>query len=44
MLTDLRAGNEGGLEDLFLELTSDTAREDVGQSAAPGVAGMTATA
>jgi ABC-2 type transport system ATP-binding protein len=29
VLTDLRAGNEGGLEDLFLELTADTARETV---------------
>jgi ABC-2 type transport system ATP-binding protein len=29
VLTDLRAGNEGGLEDLFLELTSDTARDDL---------------
>ena len=28
MLTDLRAGNEGGLEDLFLELTADTQRDD----------------
>ncbi|HET7432998.1 MAG TPA: ATP-binding cassette domain-containing protein [Nocardioides sp.] len=27
VLTDLRAGNEGGLEELFLELTADTARE-----------------
>src|SRR3954451_14084823 len=27
VLTDLRAGDEGGLEDLFLELTADTARE-----------------
>ena len=39
VLTDLRAGTEGGLEDLFLELTSDTAREDVGQTAVPGVPG-----
>jgi ABC-2 type transport system ATP-binding protein len=29
VLTDLRAGNEGGLEDLFLELTADTQREPV---------------
>jgi ABC-2 type transport system ATP-binding protein len=29
VLTDLRAGNEGGLEDLFLELTADTQREQV---------------
>ena len=29
VLTDLRAGNEGGLEDLFLELTADTQREAV---------------
>jgi len=29
VLTDLRAGDEGGLEDLFLELTADTAREQV---------------
>jgi ABC-2 type transport system ATP-binding protein len=29
VLTDLRAGNEGGLEDLFLELTADTQRESV---------------
>ncbi len=28
MLTDLRSG-EGGLEDLFLELTADTQRETV---------------
>jgi ABC-2 type transport system ATP-binding protein len=27
VLTDLRAGHEGGLEDLFLELTADTQRE-----------------
>jgi len=27
VLTDLRAGNEGGLEDLFLELTADSQRE-----------------
>jgi len=39
VLTDLRAGTEGGLEELFLELTSDTAREDLSQPAAPGVAG-----
>jgi ABC-2 type transport system ATP-binding protein len=32
VLTDLRAGNEGGLEDLFLELTADTQRDQV-----PGV-------
>jgi ABC-2 type transport system ATP-binding protein len=37
VLTDLRAGTEGGLEDLFLELTSDDAREDVSQPAVPGV-------
>ena len=30
MLTDLRAGNEGGLEDLFLELTADTQRDTLG--------------
>jgi ABC-2 type transport system ATP-binding protein len=30
VLTDLRAGNEGGLEDLFLELTADTQRDTVG--------------
>jgi len=29
VLTDLRAGDEGGLEDLFLELTADTQREDL---------------
>ncbi len=29
VLVDLRAGNEGGLEDLFLELTADTQREAV---------------
>jgi ABC-2 type transport system ATP-binding protein len=29
VLTDLRAGNEGGLEDLFLELTADTQRDDL---------------
>jgi ABC-2 type transport system ATP-binding protein len=39
VLTDLRAGTEGGLEELFLELTSDTAREDVGQPAVPGMPG-----
>ena len=39
VLTDLRAGTEGGLEDLFLELTSDTAREDVSQPAVPGLPG-----
>jgi hypothetical protein len=27
--TDLRAGNEGGLEDLFLELTADTQRDSL---------------
>jgi ABC-2 type transport system ATP-binding protein len=27
VLTDLRGGNEGGLEDLFLELTADTQRD-----------------
>jgi ABC-2 type transport system ATP-binding protein len=27
VLTDLRAGNEGGLEDLFLELTAETQRD-----------------
>jgi ABC-2 type transport system ATP-binding protein len=27
ILTDLRAGHEGGLEDLFLELTADTQRQ-----------------
>jgi ABC-2 type transport system ATP-binding protein len=30
VLTDLRAGNEGGLEDLFLELTADTQRDALG--------------
>ena len=30
VLTDLRAGNEGGLEDLFLELTADTQRDVLG--------------
>jgi ABC-2 type transport system ATP-binding protein len=29
VLTDLRAGNEGGLEDLFLELTADTQRDNL---------------
>jgi ABC-2 type transport system ATP-binding protein len=29
VLTDLRAGHEGGLEDLFLELTADTQRDVV---------------
>ena len=29
VLTDLRAGDEGGLEDLFLTLTADTQREGV---------------
>jgi ABC-2 type transport system ATP-binding protein len=33
VLTDLRAGNEGGLEDLFLELTADTQREGVAHQA-----------
>jgi ABC-2 type transport system ATP-binding protein len=43
VLTDLRAGNEGGLEDLFLELTADTAREhDVVPSAAAPPAPTTA--
>ncbi|MGC4109359.1 MAG: ATP-binding cassette domain-containing protein [Nocardioides sp.] len=32
VLTDLRAGNEGGLEDLFLELTASTQREGQPQS------------
>ena len=36
VLTDLRVGTEGGLEDLFLELTSDDARDDVSQPALPG--------
>jgi ABC-2 type transport system ATP-binding protein len=27
VLTDLRAGHEGGLEDLFLELTATTQRD-----------------
>jgi ABC-2 type transport system ATP-binding protein len=29
VLTDLRAGEEGGLEDLFLELTAETQRDDL---------------
>ena len=29
VLTDLRAGDEGGLEDLFLELTADAQRDDL---------------
>jgi ABC-2 type transport system ATP-binding protein len=29
VLTDLRAGDEGGLEDLFLELTAETQRDDL---------------
>jgi ABC-2 type transport system ATP-binding protein len=32
VLTDLRAGNEGGLEDLFLELTADTQRDTIGSA------------
>jgi ABC-2 type transport system ATP-binding protein len=32
VLTDLRAGHEGGLEDLFLELTADSQRDIVGQA------------
>jgi ABC-2 type transport system ATP-binding protein len=32
VLTDLRSA-DGGLEDLFLELTSDTQRDDVPQGA-----------
>jgi ABC-2 type transport system ATP-binding protein len=35
VLTDLRAGHEGGLEDLFLELTADTQREAVPGQATP---------
>jgi ABC-2 type transport system ATP-binding protein len=35
VLTDLRAGNEGGLEDLFLELTADTQREGAMQPVPP---------
>ena len=38
VLTDLRAGDEGGLEDLFLELTADTQRDDLPD----GVSGMSA--
>jgi ABC-2 type transport system ATP-binding protein len=34
VLTDLRAGNEGGLEDLFLELTADTQRDDLTEATA----------
>ncbi|MGI8522495.1 MAG: ABC transporter ATP-binding protein [Nocardioides sp.] len=34
VLTDLRAGDEGGLEDLFLELTSDAQRDDLTQQGA----------
>jgi ABC-2 type transport system ATP-binding protein len=34
VLTDLRAGNEGGLEELFLELTADSQREGREQLAA----------
>jgi ABC-2 type transport system ATP-binding protein len=33
VLTDLRAGDEGGLEDLFLELTADTQRDDLSAEA-----------
>jgi ABC-2 type transport system ATP-binding protein len=33
VLTDLRGGDEGGLEDLFLELTSDAQRDDLTQGA-----------
>ena len=29
VLTDLRSGDEGGLEDLFLELTADAQRDDL---------------
>ena len=35
MLTDLRAGDEGGLEDLFLELTADTQRDESSPAEAP---------
>jgi ABC-2 type transport system ATP-binding protein len=48
VLTDLRAGNEGGLEDLFLELTATTQRDTLsgGQAGAqpgaqPGVQATT---
>jgi ABC-2 type transport system ATP-binding protein len=34
VLTDLRAGDEGGLEDLFLELTADTQRDDLSEVSA----------
>jgi ABC-2 type transport system ATP-binding protein len=33
VLTDLRGGDEGGLEDLFLELTSEAQRDDLTQGA-----------
>jgi ABC-2 type transport system ATP-binding protein len=33
VLTDLRSGDEGGLEDLFLELTADSQRDDLTQGA-----------
>jgi ABC-2 type transport system ATP-binding protein len=39
VLTDLRAGHEGGLEDLFLELTSDTQRDAVADVQAAGQVG-----
>ena len=35
VLTDLRAGDEGGLEDLFLELTADTQRDDLARRSRP---------
>jgi ABC-2 type transport system ATP-binding protein len=34
VLTDLRAGDEGGLEDLFLELTADTQRDHLTEASA----------
>jgi ABC-2 type transport system ATP-binding protein len=37
VLTDLRAGNEGGLEDLFLELTAATQRDHLPGEVSAGV-------
>jgi ABC-2 type transport system ATP-binding protein len=39
VLTDLRAGHEGGLEELFLELTSDSQRDSVEDVQAAGPVG-----
>jgi ABC-2 type transport system ATP-binding protein len=39
VLTDLRGGHEGGLEELFLELTADTQRDSVEDVQAAGQVG-----